>query len=675
MVCTPTNVYPNGQCVDGDKLFKMSSIYYGDNCLYAQTNFFDYDTMNLYAQHRGFEGRDGIHNGDDLSTVSPRKFAQNKEYLWNYRFFEKVDPDNGYYPTTLKMRGLLLDNPVKVATVGSMYPDSIITPTEIPLSDCPVGWDWIYSNNTCYYVYWEGHGRRVITSKKKSTNSIVIDEAFAGSPPPIGTKLYISRIKTDNLQKLIEESEVNNTDENAKRPIFISDGLNIDCIVHVTTVQGVTYNIYESYFKKMYDSTVYYPIKKYYPLTGKIEFAVDIQEEFWDLMHYQIYTTFVDSPYYYFRTKATPVITPTVALNKNMFLYYDASIARDGDYSIDYYYWQIYCNGKLVKQSREIYNERLNYIFREVKGGETYTAKVTLKTKDGMTSTSEEISFTVPLGTENRCNNFKAKTIDSLNAMKLTWDNSGATFSHNIYRKNLATNKIEYLATLYTNKNGAGRITEFYDYTCENRSEYKYIMRPTVDGKILEEIESNSILTDFSDWSIYFLNEFPYTYLSFYEEEDTHTFRNTNLLTMQSDKRYTISSIWKMQINPKIDSVEHNIGRDAKETYYHKPVVTYGETRYDSFPLEFTIGEFSCTTESLEGVDVPTFKRWLAEIDSKKPVLIKDNKGFMWFGHITKHSYSTDYTVDDGMITVQLEFVQTADNENVRILKNELGTR
>lgn len=683
MICTPTNVYPNGQCVDGDKYFRVYSVYYGDNCLAAQTNFYDYETMNLYTQHRWVDGRDGIHNGDELIGSSPRQFAQNKEYLWNYRFFEKVDPDNGYYPTTLKCKGLTVANPVVAVTVGSKNPDVYIAPTEteLPLSDYTVGTG---SLDLPYYVYWEGHGRRVVTSYKKSTNSIVIDEAFAkdatGSFPPIGTKLYLSEIKTDNLQQLVEESEVNNTAENAKKPIFIkSTDSNIDCGVHSVTVKGVTYNVYESYFKKYYDdATVYYPIKKYYPLTGKVEFATEIQEEFWELMHFKIFTSFVDSPYYYFRTKATPVITPTVELNKNMFLYYDASIAREGDYSIDYYYWQIYCNGELVKQTKKIYNGRLNYVFREVKGGETYTAKVTLKTKDGMTSTSEEISFTVPLGTDSLCYNFRARTVDNINAVKLTWSNSGRTYSHNIYRKDLATNKLEHLGTLYTGKNGADEIEEFYDYTCGNRSEYEYIMRPTANDEVLEDIESNSVLTDFSDWSIYFLNELPYTYWSFFEEDDTHQnygLYNENLLTMQDDKRYTISSTWKVQINPKIDSVEHNMGRDAKETYYHKPVVTYGETRYDSFPLEFTIGEFSCTTENLEGMDIATFRRWLAEIDSKKPVLIKDSKGFVWFGHITKHSYSTDYTVDDGMITVQLEFVQTADNENVRILKDEKGVR
>ncbi len=676
MICTPTNVYPNGQCVDGDKYFEMNSVYYGDNCLAAEVNIYDYDTMNMYVQHRALEGRDGVHNGDDLSTRSPRQFAQNKEYLWNYRFYEKVDPDNGYYPSTCKLGVIGVSNPVVEATVGSKNPDIYLTPTEteFPLSDYTVGVGML---RIPYYVYWEGHGRRVVTSYKKSTNTIVVDEAFekdvTGSFPPIGTKLYLSNIKTDNLQKLIEESEVNNTAENAKPPVFIQPGLEIECITHSILLQGKVYNFYDSYLKRAANSK-YYPIKRYYPFTGKIEFAVDIEEDTTlGLGPCFIYSAFVDSPYYYFRTKATPVITPTVELNKNMFLYYDASIAREGDYSIDYYYWQIYCNGELVKQSRKIYNGRLNYIFREVKVGETYTAKVSLKTKDGMTATSEEISFSVPNGTESRCYNFRARTVQGLNAVKLTWSNRGATYCHNIYRKDLETNKMEYLGTLYTAKNGAERITEFYDYTCGNHCEYAYIMRPAVYGVTLDEVESNSVLTDFSDWSIYFLNELPYTYLSFYEEGDTHDFLNANLLTMQDDKRYTISSTWKVQIDPKIDNIDHNMGREAKETYYHKPVVTYSNTRYDSFPLEFTIGEFSCTTENLEGTDIVTFKRWLAEIDSKKPVLIKDSKGFVWFGHITNHSYSTDYTVDDGFITVKLEFVQTADNENIRILKDELG--
>lgn len=87
MICTPTNVYPNGQCVAGNDLFKMHSVYYGDNCLAAQVNIYDYDTMNMYNVHRQFQGRDGIHNGDELSTLSPLELESNKEYLWNYRFW------------------------------------------------------------------------------------------------------------------------------------------------------------------------------------------------------------------------------------------------------------------------------------------------------------------------------------------------------------------------------------------------------------------------------------------------------------------------------------------------------------------------------------------------------------------------------------------------------------
>ncbi len=680
MICTPTNVYPNGQCVDGSKLFKLYAVFYGDNCISAVANFYDYETMEMFPQHRAFQIENGIKNGDTLSSNSPTIFEPKKEYLWNIRFYEEVDIDNGYYPTVYNNIGVMRSNPVVAVTINASDEESKqnLTETQFPLDAFKSGTN---SFKPPFYVYWEGHGRRTVISYTKKTRCIEIDEPFSKDDkgefvPKNGTKLYISNIKTNNYTKLIEETNVDPIEneqggEVSTSVVFIEPGLNIEFGKH-NIVVGSGGNYYDSYLKYLKNNT-YYSIKEYCPLSGKLVLNESISVV---IPHtYKIYYSFIDSPYYYFSTKDTPVITANIELNDNAFLNCTAKIAHEGDYSIDYYFWEVYDNGNLIKQSCKIYSGRLNYIFREIEAGKTYTAKITVKTKDGMTASSEEVSFAVPYGSDDPCYGLRAQIIDDINAVKLTWSNRGATFCHNIYRKDMATNKIKFLGTLYTAKNGAGRITEFYDYTCRNNADYVYIMRPVVNGVIQRDLNTDIITTNFSDWSIYFLEELPYTYLSFVENEGRYDKFNANLLTMQGDKRYIMSSIWKVQIQRKIDDIEHNMNRNAKETYYHKPVVTYGESRYDSFSLEFSLGEFTCMSDKIENADITAFDRWITDVDSKKPVMIKDSKGFVWFGHIVKHSYSTDYTVDDGLITIKIDFVQTADNKDVRILKDTLGVK
>ena len=71
----------------------------------------------------------------------------------------------------------------------------------------------------------------------------------------------------------------------------------------------------------------------------------------------------------------------------------------------------------------------------------------------------------------------------------------------------------------------------------------------------------------------------------------------------------------------------------------------------------------------LVGTDQRTFEKWLEDVNSELPVMIKDTKGNVWFGAITGHSYLPDYTGQEYQLyTIKIDFVQTRDMTKTRIL-------
>ena len=164
------------------------------------------------------------------------------------------------------------------------------------------------------------------------------------------------------------------------------------------------------------------------------------------------------------------------------------------------------------------------------------------------------------------------------------------------------------------------------------------------------------IATSFDDYEIYFLTEVPYERPSKFIT-DVRIYYNY----MYGDKQFKVTSSWKVQLNPDIGDVDHNIKRDISDTERGKPVITYGNMDYDSFSLSFLLGHISCPDYGLTGGDYKTFQKWKSDVNSKQPVLIKDTMGNVWFGAITSHTYTPDDSGNYKTYTIKIDFVQTRD--------------
>lgn len=633
MICSPTNAYPNNNCIDGNK-FGMKITFNGDYTIGADFYVYDYNTEEQvrFYYERG-KSTNGFHNGEEIDIKHTGALSQNKEYLWRAKFYEKIDINNGYYPDIYSSKGTIQKNPITKVTV--IKPDfEIYEDNYIPIVK---NLDIV----TPCYLYWKGHERKLVTNYHKSKGILKIDVPY-DTKPAEGEELYLSTVKVVSMDSIISETGL----------IPIEKGLNIDIGTHWEDNQesGVIPNTYIKV------SGSYYGITKYYPKTGLLA----VNETIPDLevgTPYQIYQCFVISPYYYFTTKAIPTISPTMTF-VNEVIKCEASITTAGYYPVKYFYWSIYKDGILVNQSEKIWSSRLEYLFREIETNSTYTGKVTIVTQDNVEVTSDEATCTISAGSVG-ITELKTTLDSNKNAVKLTWKNAdGITpTSYMILRKDTGGN-IQYLETVQKSS-----ITSYIDYSCGSDLTYQYIVIPKTVTEIYQQA-TVTVKTVFDDWEIYFLTEIPY-------ERPSTTITDVRIYYnyMYGDKQFKIKSAWKIQLQPEIDDITHNIKRDKSDTYRGKPAITYGNMDYDSFSLSFMLGNISCPDYGIVGGDYRTFQKWKEDINTKQPVLVKDSMGNVWFGTIVEHTYTPDYTGGNYQLyTIKINFEQTRDMNKTRIL-------
>ena len=85
MICSPTNAYPNNNCVDGSN-FDLKITFNGDFCMGADFYVYNYQTQELcnhiYYYERGAT-TDGFRNGEEIDIKNTKSIPQNQEYVWS----------------------------------------------------------------------------------------------------------------------------------------------------------------------------------------------------------------------------------------------------------------------------------------------------------------------------------------------------------------------------------------------------------------------------------------------------------------------------------------------------------------------------------------------------------------------------------------------------------------
>lgn len=643
MICDARNVYPDNVTIDAAKTNRFNFDFYGDYCIGADFFIYYADTMEIthYGDNtkRLVRRSAGYYNGDNLGVNynNGEYMENNNSYVWKSRIYEPIDMINGQFPTNLVTSGTIQKPPyIKTTVQESPHYAGTVSDDIIPIE---TGLDITLP---CY-CYLEGYGYRNVVSYGDTTGALRISSPFSAIPD-VGTKLIITKYKTSSFPS---DTDVY---------LFVEAGND---------------NIHAYTFRENIDDTGEQPCyyikigKAYRAITGytKKTGALYIESSFADDLDtstgtpYEIYCNFVETPYFYVQTKPEPVITAKMEF-RNECIKCTAELNKF--YSIRYYQWNIYENGVLIDTSEKIESGQLEYWFREMQSGKTYTGKITIVTNDGVAITSNAASCSVPSGV-SAMSNLTYSFMSDKNANGLFWTvNSGfAPASYMIMRKGANDKSPQYLFTIQHNTN------YFFDYKACSNQEYTYYITPKTENFCYKTEAFEKAAGDFDMWSIYFLSEQKYT-------KPSSTITDTKLFysTMYGDKQYKVDKTYLVQLDIESGDITHNISREIADNYMNKPIAIIGDKDYATFSLTFMLGNIFCSSnDELINYSQSDFEIWKDWVNTGKPVMIKDIKGNCWVGTITSHSFNIDYSVPKYMpYKITIEFTETQNLGKTRII-------
>ncbi len=644
MICAIQNAYPNNNCIDGENMPQFKFTFCGDYADCAQFFIYDYETHSLQFDKYHYDAgpkTEGYYNGEEIDIVNwgSSKLTQNGMYVWNAKIFERVDLSNGYYPTQFISSGKTLTCPYQEVIVAEF-------PVALEANYIPVTTD-VDISAPCYLLrtFDEGETYSAMavseidnTVKGAGTTECIIKTASKYKyVPDVGDTLYVAKHRTADGIKVSGNNNV----------IFIEPNLDIDTGNH--KVNNSSEDIPNTFIKI---NNAYYGITDYKPKTGILilDRVVSVEPD----TPYEIVSCCYHTPDYFFTTKAIPVVVPTADFVGG-YIKFNATITNSALYSVKYYYWKVYRNGELINTSEKIYSGRLEYLFREIDDLNEFEAEITVVTQDNVMVTSERIHFEYHSETE-AINNLTASFDEARCAVVLSWSNILSPAGYIVIReedgKPVFQQEIKGVATRY------------YDYACANLSHYKYRIIPKSETGVYAQ-KSIEVDVSFEDFWIYFLKEEPFVRQDAFVS-DTRVFYNY----MYGDRMYNVISRWRVELNPELGDITHNIIRNVENTYKGKPAVTYGNMDYDSFRLKFMLGSLTCLDE-WSGYDKRKFDEWKRNINEQFPVMIKDTKGNVWFGAITSHTFNIDYEAADIQpYTITVDFSQTRDMKKTRVLSS-----
>lgn len=691
MNCSIVNARPQNISIDANGSYDNMAFkftFYGDRTIGADFYIYDMNTNKLwnngiYNDYAAANSKKYYYNGEEIDVhIGTNSSNNNKQFVWKTRVYDDVDITNGKNPTVRVVTGTVKANPY---IEGKMPVDSnakevmgekyiYIEPTkEISLPS------WIYI----------GGERRIILEYKyideTSPTQLKLKNAFT-TYPSLNEEYAISPYKATTVSTL----------ENNQLPI--ATGINIDgdatdhrsgfkiTVDYPTTPQPCYY---------LEIGNTFYAITDYSAKTGIVTLNTteDVKSTIAEGTNYTIYSSFVESPFFYFTTEPTPVIEKLQLVQDGEIIRCTANLVAKS--FVKYQYWEIYDvtttnTPILVETSEKMYLGALEFIFRGGLVGHSYKAVLHTVTQTNwdITKESNVLQVTTSLSGNNVSKFQSVITNDNSIQLDITISN---TINKNggvkILRKSYNSNLISYVTTIdFSNNKASGSIITFKDYKTANNTKYKYYIccyNPTTSSNkntMYAAYETEWIDTDYKTYSIYALQEVAY------ERYDVDTDKRIDYDYMYSERAFKLTNIFRPELNvTEKHNVNHNLGRDVYVGYAKKPVVSARETTYDTFSLSFQLGntEFipcngityddavkynmgyiSITNNSMEYYQ--TLKQTIA---NAPPFLIKDYKGNMWFGSITTHNTEIDNTtLNERPITINLDFTETYPIEKIRIV-------
>lgn len=694
MNCSIVNARPQNISIDANgsydnRAFKFT--FYGDRTIGADFFVYDMNTNKLwnnvvYNDYAAANSKKYYYNGEEIDVhIGTNSSNNNKQFVWKTRVYDDIDIANNKNPTVRVVTGTVKANPyIEGKIVGGEDAQNIM------------GEKYIYIEPTKEivlpsWIYISGERRIILEYKyvdETSPTQLKLKNAFT-TYPSTGAEYAISPYRATTISTL------------STHQLPIATGINIDGKAKDHR-DGSTFKIDVDYPKVpqpcyyLEIDNNFYAITDYSAKTGivTLDTEEDVKTNIAEGTNYTIYSSFVESPFFYFTTEPTPVIENLKLVQDGEVIKCTADLIAKS--FVKYQYWEIYdvtvaSTPLLMETSEKMYLGALEFVFRSGFVGHSYKAilHTVTQTNWDITKESDILKLTTSLS-GNNVSHFQA-TIANDNSIQLDITISNAIAKNGgikILRQSYNNNLISYVATIdFDSNKSSGSTITFKDYKTANNAKYRYYIccynPTTADNKntMYAAYETQDwIGANYKTYSLYALQEVTY------KRYDVDTDKRIDYDYMYAERAFKITNIFRPELNvTEKHNINHNLGRDVYVGYAKKPVVSARETTYDTFSLSFQLGntefvpakgitysnavKYNMGYISIINNDMNYYQTLKQTIANAPPFLIKDYKGNMWFGSITTHNTEIDNTtLNERPITINLDFTETYPIEKIRIV-------
>lgn len=190
---------------------------------------------------------------------------------------------------------------------------------------------------------------------------------------------------------------------------------------------------------------------------------------------FKIYSDFVDTPYYFFKSRSMPVVeitnyTESITDRKYKFL---GSYEQAENVSVQYFVFNLYSGGELIDTTGEVFSANFEYEFDGFANEQTYQIEFTCMSQDSVEVTSGKKEFSVQ---------YQAPNIESAPDIKVLCDKDAVSINWNAGNQSIPKTDGEY------------KIIQNFPFTGTNSVEIEnggYIEYDTIEFDPLQIDEDN----------------------------------------------------------------------------------------------------------------------------------------------------------------------------------------
>lgn len=401
-------------------------------------------------------------------------------------------------------------------------------------------------------------------------------------------------------------------------------------------------------------------------------------------MQYQIYSSFIITPQYYFNCTAVPTVTLSGSINTNS-AYITGTYSQAQQAPIKYYTLKLWWSNnsafsnsgshgeraEVIADTGKLFSQDIYYTFKNFLQHSENTLQTDVdyykvvcsgETSDGVSFESEPYVFTPEITDyssyeANKLHGFELNWDGKVGAVKylLTGNFSAAQAEHfaytrRLYRKNLVSGEeMWFIPDMVGYQGRFGQSILFTDITASCRGRYRYtlysfdhnngIIKPVVDTDYdgIGDYPCNDIET----------KEYSY-YISDLEIRASGIPIGGKVVHENSKQTYYVGQTWRISGEISDTTVTSNTDVTKHVGYNKYSKTTSTDVNYMSGTLSGLLGYVDCATQKFVD-NVELVQAWRKFITQKRPFLLKSQKGDVWIVEITD-SPTTQYSESENQL-------------------------